>query len=766
MRLILSASLCCLFSVVRLSTADDGAALSGWVGASGPMVSESIGDRIARFHASSETREAAHPSYALLGEPKSAPLTAAFSVTPVFGTSDGKQAARIAFAPGTSLYGTGEAAGPLLRNGHRIVCWNTDAYGYGAGAESLYQSHPWVLAVRPDGTAYGVLADTTYRCVVDTAYTNPNEILFIADGPAFPIIIIDRPTPQAVLTALADLTGRMPLPPKWALGYHQCRYSYFPESRVRDLAKQFRDRDIPCDVIWFDIDYMEAFRVFTFDRGHFPDPKKLNEDLHAQGYRTVWMIDPGMKSRPDPGPADRKPDDLAKDGPKAAEMRQLELSKYAAIMQSGDEADVWVKRADGKVYEGEVWPGWCHFPDYTSPHVRAWWADLYKDFMAQGIDGVWNDMNEPAVFNVKSKTMPEDNRHRGDPSLIGPSGKPQGDKAADDHARYHNVYGMQMIRGTREGIVAANPQKRPFVLSRANYIGGQRYGATWTGDNSANWYHLETSIPMTLNVGLSGQPFIGPDIGGFAGNGDGDLFARWMGFGALLPFARGHTGKENIDKEPWSFGPKHEATCKEAIARRYRLMPYLYTVFREASETGLPVARPVFFADPADPALRSEDDAFLIGGDVLVKAQVMPDGSRVPVLPKGAWRTFASGDHDLPELLLRPGAILPIGPDIEFVDEKPLNPLTLIVNLDPQGSATGTLYEDAGDGYGYQKGEYLLTTYTASRNPSGGVTVKVTKAEGSMPRPARDCTVKVIGENGAVWIGTGKDGEPITALPQ
>ncbi|MBS0198310.1 MAG: DUF5110 domain-containing protein [Planctomycetes bacterium] len=759
--LTLAASVAC---VPIVHAADDGAALNGWNAAAGPAVSEQLAPGAIRYFADGPAKQQAHPSYALVAEPKEATPVGAggSSPTPLFGTIGGKQAVRVVITPGTSLYGTGEAAGPLLRNGRQIVAWNTDAYGYGDEAKSLYQTHPWVLAVRPDGTAFGVLADTTYRCTIDTAYTSPNEIQFIADGPAFGAIIIDKPTPQAVLTTLADLTGKMPMPPKWAIGYHQCRYSYFPDSRVREIAEGFRSRQIPCDIIWFDIDYMEAFRIFTFDRGHFPDPKKLNSDLHNKGFHTVWMIDPGMKSRDDRGPADRKAEDLAKEPAAAQEARAKEIANYKAIMDSGTKADVWVKRADGKVYEGEVWPGWCNFPDFTDPAVRAWWAGLYKDFVALGVDGVWNDMNEPAVFNVASKTMPEDNRHRGDPSMIGPSGKPQGDAAADKHARYHNVYGMQMIRGTREGIAAAVPDKRPFVLSRANYIGGQRYGATWTGDNSANWYHLETSIPMSLNVGLSGQPFIGPDIGGFAGNGDGKLFARWMGFGSLFPFSRGHTAKENINKEPWAFGPAVEATCKEALQRRYRLIPYLYTLFHEASVNGQPIARPLFFADPTDPALRSEDDAFLLGDAVLVKASVVPDGSRVSAMPKGAWRAFAtSADKDLPNLLLKPGAILPTGPDMQYVDEKPLDPLTLIVNLDPAGKATGTLYEDAGNGYGYQKGEYLLTTYEAVQE-GGTITVKVAKTEGQMARPKRACNVKVIFDNQSVLTGQGTDGQPIS----
>jgi alpha-glucosidase len=720
---------------------------------------ERLGDSTLRYFEDDAARSAAHPSYALLGTVTPQGGAAAGGLVPTFGQADGRRVAVVGFKEGTSFYGTGEAAGPLLRNGRVVECWNTDAYGYGLDAKSLYQSHPWVLAVEPDGSAWGVLADTTYRCEVDSGSRKSNEVRFAAEGPAFGVIVIRSTTPQGVMQELGRLTGTMPLPPKWALGYHQCRYSYYPDSRVREIAAGFREHGIPADVIWMDIDYMEAFRVFTFDRGYFPDPGKLNADLLAQGFRNVWMIDPGMKADDVPGPADRSAADLAKEPESARRAREEELAKYRAILASGREADVFVKTASGEEYRGAVWPGACVFPDYTQPMVREWWAGLYGPFLSHGISGVWNDMNEPAIFNVASKTMPLDNRHAGDPGMKKPDGTAQGAASAGDHARYHNVYGMQMIRGTREGILAARPGVRPFVLSRANYIGGQRYGATWTGDNTASWEHLETSIPMTLNVGLSGQPFIGPDIGGFAGNGDARLFARWMGFGAMLPFARGHTGKENIAKEPWAFDEHTTATCREAIKRRYRLMPYYYTLFEEASRNGLPVARPVFFADPADPALRSEDDAFLLGDDVLVAPNVVEHGSRMVVMPSGEWREIERSENpDLPRLLVRAGAIVPMGPDVNYTDEKPLDPLTLVVVPDHAGKAAGVVYEDAGDGFGYERGEFLRSRYEAT-SERGVLRLRVT-AEGSMPRPARRVVVRVLLRDRVVE-GTGTDGQAI-----
>lgn len=707
---------------------------------SAQLVGETIGDGIVRFHASPEAKTNRIPSMALERErPAIAPPPADFRIEPVFerGASvlhgDDRFVTTIEIEPGTSLYGTGQAAGPLLRNGRVTECWNYDAYGYDDRYANLYTSHPWVLAVRPDGSSFGVLADTTYRVEIDLT----EHIVFRAAGREHPVIIIEGPTPQEVLTKLADLTGTIEMPPKWAVGYHQCRYSYYPDSRVKEVADEFRRRRIPADVIWMDIDYMDGFRCFTFDPEHFPDPAALNAYLGSIGFSNVWMIDPGLKN---------------------------EVGYHA--FDSGQAADAWVKTADGRTYTGYVWPGECVFPDYTNKGVREWWAGLYMDFMATGIDGVWNDMNEPAVFNVPTKTMPEDNWHRADPELGGPG----------PHARFHNVYGMLMVKASREGVMAANPEKRPFVLSRANFMGGHRYGATWTGDNTANWYHVDVSIPMMLNLSLSAQPFCGPDIGGFAGDGDGPMFARWMGFGALMPFARGHTAKGNIDKEPWAFGDQVEATSRRAIERRYRFMPLLYTLLEEAHRTGLPIARPLFFADPADPALRSEDDSFLLGENLIVSAHVTPGRERVHILPNNPdalpWLAFDfpsfdggrdSKDPDQPTLFIRPGGIVPTGPVHQFFGDRPnqRDELTLIVYPDASGFASGELYEDAGEGWGFREGEFLRSRYTAELVGDRLVVTPKT-VEGNMPRPDRTLNLRVLLPDGTELTASGRDGRPVS----
>ncbi len=680
-----------------------------------------LDDRIALFLPADLPLDRLPSSLCLLQQPKPAgALPAAWAVAPAFSFSETLTRASIPVPEGTSLYGTGEVTGPLLRNGRSIRLWNTDNFNYRDDAgRRLYQSHPWVLAVRPDGSAFGVIADTTWA----SAIALDGQIEFTSEGPSFPVIVIDRESPRAVLRGLADLTGKMPLPPRWALGYQQCRWSYQPDARVREIADEFRARRIPCDVIWMDIDYMDAYRVFTFSPKEFPDPRGLNAYLHARSFKSVWMIDPGVKV--DPG---------------------------YRVYDSGTAADVWVHDAFGGDYRGAVWPGDCVFPDFTRPATRAWWSGLYRDFMAQGVDGVWNDMNEPAVFNVPGKTMPRHNWHRGG-----------GDLPDGPHAQYHNVYGLLMVRATREGIAAANPGRRPFVLTRSNFLGGQRYAATWTGDNASTWEDLKLSIPMTLNLGLSGQPFNGPDLGGFDGAPPGELWAHWVAVGAFFPFCRGHAVKGSPAKEPWAFGPAVEAVARTALERRYRLLPYYYTLFRDSSLDGLPIMRPVFFADPRDPALRAEDRVFLIGDDLLV----IPKWAEQPHLPDGRWRTVslvageAGADGFQPDLKVRSGAIIPLGRVVQSTAEESLDPLTLVVSLDAQGRAAGRLYEDDGDGYAYQDGNFLLTTYEATRI-GDKVTVAIAHSEGRRPRPARRVVVQILTDPGTIEA-EGVDGQPITA---
>lgn len=623
-------------------------------------------------------------------------IPADWRLKPVFSQRDGKQIATIHVGDGVDLYGTGEVTGPLKRNGRKISLWNIDTPAYGVdGGTHLYQSHPWVMGLRSDGSAFGIIADNTWRQTIST----DQDVVFESMGPAFRVVVIERPDVAQLMRALADLTGHMPLPPLWSLGYHQCRHTYYPDGRVMEVADLLRKHQIPSDVIWMDIDYMDGYRIFTFDPDGFPNPRRLNDYLHQQHFKSVYMIDPGVKAE-----------------------------KGYFVDEQGRAGDYFVKTADGKLFEGNVWPGACHFPDFTRPEVRSWWSTLYRDFMATGVDGVWNDMNEPAIFGQPEQTMPLDNRHEGGDGIT-----------AGPHLRFHNVYGMNMVRASRQGLLLANPQKRPFILSRSNFLGGQRYAATWTGDNLSHPDHMKLSVPMTLTLGLSGQPFNGPDIGGFCENSNGELVAQWTALGVYFPFVRNHNTKGTIAQEPWAFTPEVLDACRTAINRRYRLMPYIYTLFREASETGMPVMRPLFMADPTDLSLRSEDRAFLLGGDLLVR----PQWADSTAMPKTAWQPLtleAATDSFQCELRQRPGSVIPLANLAQSTTDLRTDSLTLLVCIDGEGKAVGQLYEDEGDGFSYREDCYRQTSIEATLRKKQ-LTVRMRQVDGKMPALSR--TVRI-----------------------
>ena len=623
-------------------------------------------------------------------------IPANWRLKPIFSQRDGKHIATIHVGEDVDLYGTGEVTGPLKRNGCKIALWNIDNPAYGVdGGTHLYQSHPWVMGLRSDGSAFGIIADNTWRQTIST----DQNVVFESMGPAFRVVVIERPDVAQLMRALADLTGHMPLPPLWSLGYHQCRHTYYPDGRVMEVADLLRKYHIPSDVIWMDIDYMDGYRIFTFDPDGFPNPRRLNDYLHQQHFKSVYMIDPGVKAE-----------------------------KGYFVDDQGRAGDYFVKTADGKLFEGNVWPGACHFPDFTRPEVRSWWSTLYRDFMATGVDGVWNDMNEPAIFGQPEQTMPLDNRHEGGDGIT-----------AGPHLRFHNVYGMNMVRASRQGLLLANPQKRPFILSRSNFLGGQRYAATWTGDNLSHPDHMKLSVPMTLTLGLSGQPFNGPDIGGFCEDSNGELVAQWTALGVYFPFVRNHNTKGTIAQEPWAFTPEVLDACRTAINRRYRLMPYIYTLFREASETGMPVMRPLFMADPTDLSLRSEDRAFLLGGDLLVR----PQWAGRTAMPKTAWQPLtleAATDSFQCELRQRPGSVIPLANLAQSTTDLRTDSLTLLVCIDGEGKAVGQLYEDEGDGFSYREGCYRQTSIEATLRKKL-LTVRMRQVGGKMPALSR--TVRI-----------------------
>jgi alpha-glucosidase len=568
------------------------------------------------------------------------------------------------------FYGFGEKTGPLDKRGMKLGgtalgMWNSDVFGYDNSTDPLYDDIPFFMVVR-DGRVHGIFFDNTYRSTFDIGKESRAYYAFGAEGGELDYYVMAGPRPADVLARYADLTGHMQMPPLWALGYQQCRYSYYPESKVRSIAREFRDRRIPADALWFDIHYMKDYRVFTWDRERFPAPEQLLTDLDRAGFATVAIVDPGVKR--DPG---------------------------YAVYDDGVARDVFLHMPDGSLFVGPVWPGPSVFPDFTRAATRIWWADQIARFSAAGLTGIWNDMNEPSVFDVASATMPDD-------VVFGNDGQPS------NHAEDHNVYGQQMSRATRDGLLQLRPHARPFVLTRATYAGGQRYAAVWTGDNTADWEHLRDGITTLLGMGISGYPFVGNDIGGFAGGGSAELWTRWVEPAAFFPFMRAHADVHAPPKEPWVFGEPWEAYNRRAIERRYTFLPYIYNAFYESSRSGMPMMRALVLEYPDDPATYSLSDEFLFGHDLLIAPVLAPgDSGREVYFPQGTWydverlkefagkqRAVAPASIAALPLFVREGAILFRAPVMQTTREVATAPLTFEVFA--KSVTTRTYFEDDG----------------------------------------------------------------------
>ena len=601
-------------------------------------------------------------------------------------------------------YGLGDKAGPLDRREHTYDMWNTDAYGWQESTDPLYKDIPFFLAMR-HGVSYGVFLDNTWRSSFDFGRMERDVYSFGAEGGELNYYFFFGPHPKKVLESYTGLVGHVPLPPLWALGFQQSRYSYFPEARVREIARTFREHRIPADVIYLDIDYQQGNAPFTIDRGKFPNFEAMVHDLGDQGFKLVTITDLHIKKQ-----AGYKPYD------------------------EGIAQDNFVKNPDGSVYVGKVWPGDSVFPDFTLDRVRRWWGTLYTDFANMGVAGFWNDMNEPSIFERADKTMPLDTVHRVDGG------------GTETHRAIHNVYGMQNVRGTYEGLLRLRPNERPFVLTRAAYAGAQRYAASWTGDNTSSWNHLRMMTPNLLNLGLSGYPLVGADVGGFAGSPPADLLTRWIETATFIPIDRDHTTKGTRDQEPWVDGPEHEAIRRRYIELRYKLLPYIYTSVEETVRTGMPLMRPVFLEYPeADKFYEEADTGFLpeylFGRDLLVAPRVteMLDALEID-LPPGEWYDYWSGGKfqggtdirvepalNVVPLYVRAGAIIPEQPLVQNTGEKPDGPLELRVY--PGSDCGGSIYLDDGRSFDYQKGNVLRVSYTCAVTP-GSVTVKIGAADG------------------------------------
>ena len=616
-------------------------------------------------------------------------------------------------------FGLGDKAGSLDRRGQAFRLWNTDAFRFQESTDPIYKSIPFFMTMRA-GRSAGVLLDNTWSSSFDFGRVERDMYSFGAEGGPVNYYVFYGPDPKQVVRTYAWLTGLPPLPPLWSLGFQQSRFSYETEKRVREIAGRLRADKIPADVIYLDIDFQDKNRPFTVNTNNFPRFKDLLGDLRKDHFKVVTITDLHIAKSPDAG--------------------------YVPY-DSGVAGDHFVKNPDGSTYVGAVWPGPSVFPDFTRHQTREWWGTLYKDFLSQGVAGFWNDMNEPSVFLTENLTMPDNTQHRIDePGFLPRTAK---------HLEIHNVFGMENSRATYEGLLKLNQDLRPFVMTRATYPGGQKYAVTWTGDNTSSWNHLRLSTPMLLNLGLSGFGMSGADSGGFIGTPSPELLTRWTEISAFQPIDRNHTNKGSGDKEVWVHGVEQEAIRRRYIEERYKLLPYLYTLVEEMTRTGIPVVRPLFLEFPDAgkdhrPMDLTAGNEFLLGSSVLVAPALFPEqpDSYELKLPPGAWYDYWTGEklnnepaadaskqnviiHPKLETLpvyVREGTILPMQPLVQSTDEKPQGPLTLQVY--PGKDCHGSLYQDDGLTFAYQRGEFLRMEFSCSGN-SDGLGLHIGKREGT-----------------------------------
>lgn len=625
---------------------------------------------------------------------------------------------RTLLAPETAIYGLGLRAFPLNLRGRSYRMWNTDPPGgYAPGVDPLYMCIPVYLAVHHGGS-YLVFYENSYPATFSLPQSaqsetgnDPSSTAEAAfEGGMLRYYFIPGP-PARALERYSQLTGRAPLPPRWALGYHQSRWGYQSETDIREVARGFKDNDLPISAIHLDIDYMRDFRVFTVDPERFPNLAGLVEELSGQGIRLVTILDPGVKL--DPG---------------------------YEVYDEGLKLNAFCRLPDKTVLKALVWPGWSVFPDFTDPRVREWWGAQYPKLLSQGIAGIWHDMNEPAAFaGWGDFTLPLPTLHE----LEGRGGT---------HVEAHNLYGLLMNKAGFVAMEKYSPERRPWLLTRSGWAGVARYAWCWTADIETSWNALRQTISSVLGLSLSGVPFSGSDIGGFSGVPDPELYLRWFQMAAFMPFFRMHSTKEVPPREPWRHGEAIMGIVREFLRLRYRLMPYLYTLAWECAQTGWPLVRPLFWPDAAKPDLWGVDDAFLLGDSLLIAPVLKPgEDSRAVALPSGEWFDFwddstyeGSSQVELPvcleriPVLVRAGSILPL-------EEQGV--LQLHIYPTSHGESQASLYSDAGDGYGAWRLDHFV-----SRAARGGIEI-TRREEGRYVFPYQKIIVKIHGRQvERAWI--------------
>ena len=574
-----------------------------------------------------------------------------------------------------AYYGLGEKGGDLNKKGCYTENFNTDDPETDDDSITYYKTIPFYVALKEEAT-YGIFFDNSFRSYFDMGKEMGDRIFFGAIGGQIQYYFISGENIKEVVKNYTALTGRMEMPPLWSLGYQQCRFSYFSQEEVRELVKTFEEKDIPLDVVYLDIDYMDGFRVMTFKTPNFDDAAGLISDLKEKGIRTITIIDPGVK-----------------------------VDEEYDVFKRGKEGNHFTKKLDGEMFIGAVWPGDSAFPDFSNKDCREWWKSELKKFISEhGMDGIWNDMNEPCVFNNDHKTMLETCLHNSDNGVI-------------EHKEFHNRYGFEMSRCSKEAQEELHPNERGFSMTRATYAGGQRYSSVWTGDNMSLWSQMRMSISMNANLGISGFSFVGNDVSGFGLDSSEELFIRWMEMGPFIPIFRNHSNMYTRRQEPWAFGPRAEKIAKKSIELRYELLPYIYDLYYISHKEGLPIFRPMIMEYEKDMNLLNMREQFMLGENMIV-APVLYEGERSKTLylPKGSWFNYFTMEKlqggkwyklpcELDEILVfvKEGAIIPTyNKKFRNVKERPNNILLKVFGE----NAKGFHYNDDGHSMEYLEGKY------------------------------------------------------------
>ena len=571
------------------------------------------------------------------------------------------------------FYGLGDKTGFLNKRDYEYENWNSDIpQAHTESYKALYKSIPFLITLKRD-CVYGLFFDNTHRSYINLGKESQNYFYYAADGGNLDYYFIGGDRMPDIVTNYTYLTGTTPLPQLWTLGYHQSRWGYESAEEIRGIAQSYRKLKIPCDTIHFDIDYMDGYRVFTWNEKDFGKPGAIIDEIAKQGFKVVCIIDPGVK-----------------------------LDEGYHIYDEGILNDYFAKTPDNEVYVNEVWPGEAVYPDFGDPDVRAWWAGNQKFLLDLGVRGVWNDMNEPASFRGE---LPDDVVFTDEDMTV-------------NHAAMHNVYGHLMAKATYYGL-SQSDGRRPFIITRACYAGTQKYSTVWTGDNQSLWSHLQMAVPQLCNLGMSGFAFAGTDVGGFSADCTPELLCRWVQVGAFTPLFRNHSSKGSTRQEPWQFDDKTLAVNRKFIELRYRLLPYFYDLFYVCEQSGLPIMRPLVLHYEDDPETWNLNGEFLLGENLLV-APVLEQGAdkKMVYLPEGTWYDFTTGKAyagkqyylidaplDTCPIFAKEGAMIPTYEVHQYVGEKPYDTLKMLVF---PGGGKYVHYQDNGTDFAYQCGAYNL----------------------------------------------------------